>query len=65
MEIKALSTGCANCKNTFDLIAKTTEELDVMVVYADGIPDIATIKECLAGTTDSISSDSKAGGCYS
>ncbi len=58
MEIKVLGTGCANCKNTFDLIAKTAEELGVTVAL-EKIEDLPIIMQYGVMTTPGVVIDEK------
>jgi len=37
-QVKVLGMGCANCKNTVQLIQQVVDELGDKVVHAGGIP---------------------------
>ena len=58
MNIKVLGTGCANCKNTFDLIAKTAGELGV-TIELEKVEDLPIIMQYGVMTTPGVVIDEK------
>ena len=58
MKIKVLGTGCANCKNTFDLIAKTAEELGA-IIELEKVEDLPIIMQYGVMSTPGVVIDEK------